>query len=135
MTTLEVPQRHRIFLRGVTLLISCVHASARGGLEKTFCFLFQLRGRPRFFVDAQLLVVRTNSELASVRHIGAVDLEMIAVGVIEIKFSPFGSRAGNGADEGHLPSPQMLRPSLKVVRRRIKRGMRMRLVPTRLAIV
>src|SRR5215470_1937581 len=94
---------------------SFTHARQRG-LEKTLRFLFQLRGGPRLFVDAQLLVVNTNGETASVRNIRAMDFQMIAVGVVKIKFSPLCSRAGNGTYDGHLPSPQMFRPFSKVFR-------------------
>src|SRR5438445_9380925 len=69
---------------------SRAHALERS-LKKTFHFVFQFCRWPSCFVDAEPFIVRTNGKLAPIRNVGAMNLEMIAVGIVKINFRSLGS--------------------------------------------
>ena len=70
------------------------------------------------FVHAQALVVGTDVVFAALRfrHFGAMDFEVIAVGVVEINFRALGSRTRHRADKRNPPFLEMLGPFFQIFR-------------------
>jgi hypothetical protein len=117
-------------------LSSLAHARQRR-LKQAVGFLCHFGRRPFSFVNAEAIIIWTNRELFTLRvgHVGAMDFQMIAIGIVEIHLRSFCAGASHWTDERHLPPFEVLHPSRQIFGRTIQSQMRMGLIPARLTII